>query len=121
MLKSLKIIIRSQFYHSSQKFLKGLSTTNCTNILKRANLCLHASLDIGKYHSTSSAVVHLTDIVRKRMDMRQLTGALLVDLWTSKVSHYCIENTELKWIQDYLSNRYQIVSFKGEESREEHI
>ena len=66
------------------------------------------------------------------MDKGQLTGALFIDLrkafdtvdhksLTLKVSNYGIENTELKWIKDYLSNRSQIVSFEGEKSREEKI
>ena len=85
-----------------------------------------------KNHSTSSAVVHLTDTVRKSMDMGKLTGALFIDLrkafdtvdhecLTSKLPNYGIDNTELKWFQDYLSNRSQIVSFKGERSSEENI
>ena len=66
------------------------------------------------------------------MDKGQLIGALFIDLrkafdtvdhksLTSKISHYGIENIELKWIQDYLSNLSQIVSFEGEKSREEKI
>ena len=85
-----------------------------------------------KNRSTASAVVHLTDTVRKNMDMGQLTGALFIDLrkafdtvdhqsLTSKLLCYGVENNELKWIEDYLSNRSQIVSFEGEKSREEKI
>ena len=66
------------------------------------------------------------------MDIGKLTGALFIDLrkafdtvdhqsLISKLLCYGIENTELKWIEDYLSNRSQIVSFEGEKSREEKI
>ena len=66
------------------------------------------------------------------MDIGKLTGALFIDLrkafdtvdhqsLTSKLLCYGVENTELKWIEDYLSNRSQIVSFEGEKSREEKI
>ena len=66
------------------------------------------------------------------MEIRQLTGALFIDLGkafdtvdhqslTSKLLCFDVENSELKWIEDYLSNRSQIVSFEGEKSREEKI
>ncbi len=66
------------------------------------------------------------------MDAGRLTGALFIDFrkafdtvdhqcLTTKLPHYGVENTELKWIEDYLSNRSQIVSFEGENSREEKI
>ena len=85
-----------------------------------------------KNRSTSSAVVHLTDTIRKNMDMGELTGALFIDLQkafdtvdhqslTSKLLCYVVENAEFKWVKDYLSNRSQVVNYEGEKSREENI
>ena len=114
-----------------------------SKILERVHLQLYEYLENNKLlstyqfgfrknRSTVSAVVHLTDTIRKNMDMGQLTGALFIDLrkafdtadhqsLTSKLLCYGVENTELKWIEDYFSNRSQIVSFEGEKSREEKI
>ena len=85
-----------------------------------------------KNRSTASAVVHITDTIRQIMDIGKLTGALFIDLrkafdtgdhqsLTSKLLCYGVENSELKWIEDYLSNRSQIISFEGEKSRAEKI
>ena len=66
-------------------------------------------LGFRKKHSTTSAVFHLTDAVRKCMDKGKLTGALFIDLQKaldtvdhqsslSKLPYYGMENSELRWI-----------------------
>ena len=66
------------------------------------------------------------------MGKGKLTGAFFIDLrkafdtvdhqsLLAKLPYYGIENTELKWIHDYLSHRSQIVNYEGEKSKEEQI
>ena len=68
-----------------------------------------------KAHSTETAAISLTDTIRRNIDQGLLTGAVFIDLSKAfdtvdhalllqKLRHYGIENLELKWFEDYLTN-----------------
>ena len=114
------------------KILEKVVYFQLYNYLENSKLLSPYQFGFRKNHSTTSAVVHLTDTVRKSMDKGKLTGALLIDLrkafdtvdhqsLLSKLPYYGIENTKLRWIHDYLSHRSQIVNYEGEKSKEEQI
>lgn len=64
--------------------------------------------------------MRLTEHIRKNMDIDNLTGAVYIDLrkafgtvnhgcLLTKLSYYGIVNNELKWFEDYLFGRSQLV------------
>ena len=68
-----------------------------------------------KGHSTETAVIGLTDTIRRNMDHARLTGAVFIDLskafdtvdhskWLSKLCVYGITDTELLWFTNYLAD-----------------
>ncbi len=71
-------------------------------------------------HSTATALLEVTDGIISNMDRGLLTGAVYLDLKKAfdtvdhatllkKLSHMGIRDVELKWFEDYLSNRSQCV------------
>ena len=77
-----------------------------------------------KAHSTETAAISLTDTIRRNIDQGLLTGAVFIDLSKAfdtvdhalllqKLRHYGIENLELKWFEDYLTNRMQVVDYQN--------
>lgn len=95
------------------------------NVLEKCLVYERQQFGFRRNRSTSSAVVFITDIVRKSMDKGQLTGAMLIDLRKAfdtvdnstliqKLPLYGIKNAEQKWSQNYLTQRSQIACFEGE-------
>ena len=77
-----------------------------------------------KAHSTETAAISLTDTIRRNIDQGLLTGAVFIDLSKAfntvdhalllqKLRYYGIENLELKWFEDYLTNRMQVVDYQN--------
>ena len=77
-----------------------------------------------KAHSTETAAISLTDTIRCNIDQGLLTGAVFIDLSKAfdtvdhalllqKLRRYGIENLELKWFEDYLTNRMQVVDYQN--------
>ena len=75
-----------------------------------------------KAHSTETAAISRTDTIRRNID--QGAGAVFIDLSKAfdtvdhalllqKLRHYGIENLELKWFEDYLTNRMQVVDYQN--------
>ena len=77
-----------------------------------------------KAHSTETAAISLTDTIRRNIDQGLLTGAVFIDpskafdtvdhaLLLQKLRYYGIENLELKWFENYLTNRMQVVDYQN--------
>lgn len=77
-----------------------------------------------KAHSTETATISLTDTIRRNIDQGLLTGAVFIDLSKAfdtvdhtlllqKLRYYGIENLELEWFKDYLTNRKQVVGYQN--------
>ena len=73
-----------------------------------------------KFHSTSSALLNITDDIYKAMDKSQATILVLLDyskafdtanhkIMAAKLRAYGFKNEALDWISSYLSNRKQKV------------
>ena len=80
-----------------------------------------------KYHSTETAVISLTDSIRRNIDQKMLTGAIFVDLrkafdtvdhslLLAKLESYGVVESELEWFSSYLNDRSQIVTFQNMQS-----
>ena len=76
-----------------------------------------------RYHSTETAVISLTDSIRRNIDQKMLTGAVFVDvrlrkafdsvdhsLLLAKLESYGITESELERFSSYLNNRSQVVT-----------
>lgn len=77
-----------------------------------------------KGHSTCTALTQLTDSYLSHMDKQELTGTVLLDftaafdlidheLLFKKLAEYGFKSPAVDWIENYLSNRQQCVSFNG--------
>ena len=75
-------------------------------------------------HSTSTALIHLIELIYKEMDENALTGALFLDfrkafdtveqaVLLSKLQMLNPDPSMLKWLSSYLYNRTQCVNLKG--------
>ena len=73
-------------------------------------------------HSTETTVVFLVDNILERMDKRQFTGSVFIDLKKAfdvvnhnyllyKLEHYGVRNDSLDWFRNYLTTRTQTVNF----------
>ena len=73
-------------------------------------------------HSTETTVVFLVDKILERMDKRQFTGSVFIDLKKAfdvvnhnyllyKLEHYGVRNDSLDWFRNYLTTRTQTVNF----------
>ena len=76
------------------------------------------------FHSTETAVLSLTDTIRKNVDPDMLTGAVFIDLRKAfdsvnhtllldKIRSCSVTDTELLWFRSYLTNRKQAVSYQN--------
>ncbi len=68
-----------------------------------------------KGHSIETAAISLTNTIKRNIDQGLLTGAVFIDhtLIIQKLRNYGIENLELKWFKDYLTNRKQVVGYQN--------
>ena len=78
-------------------------------------------------HSVDHALISITEAIRNTLDDRKYGCGVFIDLQKafdtanhdillSKLEHYGIRGTPLKWFKSYLSDRYQYVSVNGEDS-----
>ena len=80
-------------------------------------------------HSTTHALISLTEQIRKALDSDKYVGGVFIDLKKAfdtvdhkillgKLEHYGIRGVANDWFRSYLSNRKQFVSIKGFNSEE---
>ena len=92
--------------------------------VERFGILHHYQFGFRKNHSTSLALVHLTNKIASAIDRKELTAGVFLDLskafdtldheilFTDKLEHYGICGMALHWIKSYLSNRKQFVQFR---------
>ena len=80
-------------------------------------------------HSTTHALISLTEQIRKALNSNKYVGGVFIDLKKAfdtvdhkillgKLEHYGIRGVANDWFRSYLSNRRQFVSIKGFNSEE---
>ena len=85
-----------------------------------------------KFHSTESACLELTDSIAHQLDEGNTPFCLFLDLskafdtldhsiLLNKLSHYGVPNANLKWFDNYLSNRKQYVEIDGVKSQVKNV
>ena len=80
-----------------------------------------------KGHSTSHALIDLTEAIRRSIDQNKFSVGVFIDLQKAfdtvdhhillkKLEHYGIRGTANKWFQSYLTNRQQFVTINNQNS-----
>ena len=87
---------------------------------------IHISLGSGKKHSTHHAIITLVDTITSSLDSGDIIIGVFLDLkkhltlyhhiLLKKFSSYGIRGTILKWLESYLSDRLQFITFDGTQS-----
>ncbi len=81
-----------------------------------------------KKYSTEHALLSIVEEIRRNLDNGVFSCGVFVDLekafdtvnhaiLLSKLDHYGIRGTALKWVQSYLTNRKQFVNLNGAKSK----
>ena len=100
--------------------------------VERFEILHHNQFGFRKNHSTSLALVHLTNKIASAIDRKELTAGVYLDLSKAfdtpdheilfnKLEHYGIRRLSLQWIKSYLSNRKQFVQYVKLTCSDEHV
>ena len=106
------------------KMLEKITFKQMFNYFNSNGLLTNAQHAYRPGHSTSTALVHMTDKWLKSIDDRLLVGAVLLDftaafdvidhqILMAKLKCYGFSPLSLAWIESYLSGRKQKVFFNG--------
>ena len=99
------------------------------SFLSKYKIIYNLQFGFRKNHSTSHALLYLTEKVREALDSSCFSCGVFVDLQKAfdtvdhdillyKLNHYGIRGVENNWFKSYLSNRKQFVSVNGAKSDE---
>ena len=83
-------------------------------------------------HSTDHAIIQLVNEILHSFDENKFTLGVFIDLskafdtvnhqiLLSKLEHYGVKSTNLKWFSDYLTNRKQFISYDNETTEMDNI
>ena len=116
LLSNLNKILEKLMFNRVYKFLEDQS-------------CIY-NLQFGfrKKHSTTHALIAITETIRKALDNKKHACGIFIDLQKAfdtvnhsilidKLSHYGIRGVGNNWFKSYLSNRSQYVSIQGFDSK----
>ncbi len=88
------------------------------------NLLSEAQFGFRKYHSTSTCILHLLDVIYKNIDAGKLTGVVFLDLkkafdtvdhniLINKLISMNVHEDSLPWFRNYLKDRRQEANANG--------
>ena len=92
--------------------------------LETNNLIYSLQFGFRQKHSTSHALIHLTDKIREQLDKGNFASGIFVDfqkafdtvdyqILIQKLNYYDIRGIVNNWFSSYLQNRTQFVSING--------
>ena len=92
------------------------------------NVIYNLQFGFRQQHSTSHALINITENIRKALDDVNIGCGIFADfqkafdtvdhqILLAKLNHYGIRGVSNDWFKSYLSNRNQYVSINGYESR----
>ena len=98
------------------KFFEKIIHNRLIEFVERFEILLPNQCGFRKNHSTSLALVHLTNKIASAIDRKKLTAGVFLDLSKAfdtldheilfnKLEHHEIRGMALQWIKSYLSNR----------------
>jgi len=105
------------------KLLEKIVYTRLFSFLSSNNILYEYQFGFRKFHSTSMALIDVVDNIFEHLDNRDIGVSIRIDLQKAfdtlnheillkKLDKYGIRGVMFDWIQDYLSNRQQYVSYK---------
>ena len=106
------------------KMFEKLMHTRLYNFLNRFNCLYKYQFGFRNKHSTTQALINITEKIRKALDDKSYSCGVFVDLQKAfdtvnhdvllfKLEYYGIRGSALKWFKSYLSNRSQFVSINN--------
>ena len=110
-----------------EKILEKLMYKRLYTFLNNNNIIFNLQFGFRQQYSTSHALINITEIIRKALDVGNIGCGVFVHLQKmfdtidhqillAKLSHYGICGVSNDWFKSYLSNRSQYVSINGYDS-----
>ena len=114
------------------KIVELIMHKRLSKFLSKYNCLYDLQFGFRKSHSTTHALMYLTESIRKALDQNHFSCGIFIDLQKAfdtvdhkvllyKLFHYGIRGIENEWFKSYLSNRTQFVSINGTSSKEYNI
>ena len=109
------------------KIIEKLMHKRVYSFLTEHNILFHNQFGFRRNNSTTYALLQITEMIKESIDNHKYGCGIFIDLrkafdtvnhdiLLSKLEHYGIRGTALKWFKSYLSNRKQYVFHNGESS-----
>ena len=110
-----------------EKILEKLIYKRLYTFFNNNNIIYNLQFDFRQHHSTSHALINITENVRKGLDEENIGCGVFVNLQKAfdtvdhqillaKLNHYGIRGVSNDWFKSYLSNCNQYVSINGYDS-----
>ena len=111
------------------KIVEKLMHKRLYSFLSKNKIIYNLQFGFRKNHSTTHALIYLTENIRKALDENSYCSGVFVDLQKAfdtvdhnillyKLNHYGVRGVENNWFRSYLSNRKQFVCINGTDSEE---
>ena len=121
---SLKTIGQSQFCHLLKKIFEKIVADSVIDFLEDHDTLYSKQFGFRKRHSTTHAIIALTEKVSMALDSEKNVGGVFLDLkkafdcvshniLLNKLTAYGIRGNLMQWFQSYLSTRSQYVIYNG--------
>ena len=106
------------------KILEKVMFNRVFNFLEKYKCIFHRQFGFRQKHSTTHALIEITENIRKALDTGKFACGIFIDLQKAfdtvnhnilidKLKHYGIRGIANNWFQSYLSNRTQFVLIQG--------
>ena len=106
------------------KIMEKLMHRRLYSFIKEHNILFQNQFGFRKGSSTSHSLIEITEKIKESIDNGKFGCGIFIDLkkafdtvnhkiLLSKLDHYGIRGTALKWFESYLSNRKQYVFYNG--------
>ena len=117
---------------SFSKYLERIFYNRLINFIDQFDILTTNPYGFRKGYSTSLALISLTNNISAAMDRKEYCIGIFLDLSKAfdavnhsillrKLQHYGIRGVALKWMNSYLSNRFQFVQYNEYQSVSEQI
>ena len=114
------------------KILERIMYNRLYDFITKNNILYKKQFGFQANHSTDHAIIQLVDQICDSFNNNKFTLGVFIDLskafdtvnhdiLLTKLKHYGVKNTNLKWFQSYLSTRKQFISYDLKETTMENI
>ena len=109
------------------KILQKLFNTRLLSFINKYDILCNSQFGVREGHSTTQALMEMVENMTSSIDYDKITTGVYIDLkkpfdtidhsiLCSKLKHYGIRGIVLSWLEYYLSNRHQFVSYNNFDS-----